>query len=152
MLHFADIARRNRSHAPDVDSTAQSPASAQQLVLAERDRLAERSQKLAADGDLTGAIQAAQAMLAIERRVLPEGHPDQTGSLEWLAGLYEQQDDFTQAVAMRRELLAIMRRSLPDDDWHVTDAKLALADTQGRAHMSPADRPSSQRPRVLISK
>jgi CHAT domain-containing protein/tetratricopeptide (TPR) repeat protein len=119
---------------------AQSPASAQQLVLAERDRLAERSQMLAADGDLTGAIQAAQAMLAIERRVLPEGHPDQTGSLEWLAGLYEQQDDFTQAVAMRRELLAIMRRSLPDDDWHVTDAKLALADTQGRARMSPADR------------
>jgi hypothetical protein len=41
-------------------------------------------------------------MLAIERRVLPAGHEDLTGSLEWLAGMYIDREDFAGEAADAR--------------------------------------------------
>src|SRR5690349_20293818 len=64
----------------DVSETAKA-------ALKERDRLWDESQKLQAAGKTAEAIAAAEAMLAIERKVLRAGHTDLAGSLEFLAGL-----------------------------------------------------------------
>ncbi len=119
---------------------ASNPAAGEGSKLAERDRLREQSERLSASGDIAGAIAAAESVLAIERKVLPEGHADQLGSLDRLAALDERHGDFTRAIGMRRETLAIARRAFPENDWRVTDARLALADAEKLASMSPSQR------------
>ena len=118
----------------------QSAAAVPRADLAERNRLREQSQRLWASGDVAGAIAAAEARLAIERRVLPEGHADQCASLDWLAALYERRDDFARAIQTRREALATARRAFPENDWRLTSLRINLANSEAQARMSPAQR------------
>jgi hypothetical protein len=80
-------------------------------ALQERDRLQAQTQKLQAAGKLTEAIAAAEAMLKIERKVLPAGHDDILGSLDWLTGLYLEHGDFAAAKSARQEALGILLNS-----------------------------------------
>ena len=73
------------------------------MALKERDRLRDETRKLSAAGKTAEAIAAAEAMLAIERKVLPEGHADLAGWLGWLAELQVEREDFAAANAARRE-------------------------------------------------
>jgi hypothetical protein len=95
-------------------------------ALKERDRLSEQTKTLQAGGKLSEAITSAKAMLAIERKVLPAGHDDILGSLDWLARMYIQQGDFAEATAARQEALDALRKRLGQRHWRVTDARLAL--------------------------
>ena len=112
----------------------QSPAFSQgvseeaKAALKERDRLWEQTQKLRAAGKTAEAIAAAEAMLAIERKVLPAGHPDLVGSLNWLADLHLEREDFAAAKTARREVLEILRKQHGETHWKVTDARRALED------------------------
>ena len=85
-------------------------ADAKAAALKERDRLSGETQKLRAEGKTAEAIAAAEAMLAIERKVLPENHADLAGSLGWLAELHVEREDFAAAKAARRESLDILRK------------------------------------------
>ena len=74
-------------------------ADANAVALKERNRLWEETQKLRAAGKTAEAIAAAEAMLAIERKVLPENHAGLAGSLGWLATLQVEREDFAAAKA-----------------------------------------------------
>jgi tetratricopeptide (TPR) repeat protein len=109
-------------------------------ALQERDRLQAQTQKLQAAGRLTEAIAAAEAMLKIERKVLPAGHDDILGSLDWLAGLYLERGDFAAARTTRQEALEILRKLHGATHWKVTDARLALEDAERRVAMAGEQR------------
>jgi CHAT domain-containing protein/tetratricopeptide (TPR) repeat protein len=104
--------------------------------LQERDRLREQSQKLRVAGKVAEAIAAAEAAVAIERKVLPAGHPDLADSLDRLAGLYLVREDFPAARAARQEALEILRKCYGETHWKVTDARRALEDVDRRAAMT----------------
>ena len=67
-------------------------------ALKERDRLWEETQKLRAAGKTAEAIAAAEAMLAIERKVLREDDAELAVSLGWLAALQVEREDFAAAT------------------------------------------------------
>jgi tetratricopeptide (TPR) repeat protein len=118
------------------------------LARLERDRLWEQTQKLRAAGKTAEALAAAEALLALERRISTENHADLAGSLDWLAQLQVEREDFAAATAARREALDLLRKRLGASDWRVVDARLALADVERlagmdrdqRARLAEADR------------
>ena len=109
-------------------------------ALKERDRLWDQTQKLRAAGKLSEAIAAAEAMLAIERKVLPAGHADLAVSLDWLAMIYSDREDFAAAKVARQQALEVLRKRYGDSHWKVTDARLALQDVERQAGMTPDQR------------
>jgi tetratricopeptide (TPR) repeat protein len=104
-------------------------------ALKERDQLWDESQKLQAAGKLGEAIAAAEAMLAIERKVLTAGHEDLAVSLDVLAGMYLEHDDFAAAKRAGSEALEILRKLFGEAHWKATDARLALEDVGHLAGM-----------------
>jgi CHAT domain-containing protein/tetratricopeptide (TPR) repeat protein len=119
---------------------AQVEAPDAKAALKERDRLSEQTKKLQAAGKLSEAITSARAMLAIERMLLPAGHDDVLGSLEWLARMYIQRGDFAEATAARQEALDALRKRLGEKHWKVTDARLALDDVKLQASLTREQR------------
>ena len=103
-------------------------------------RLLGETQKLRAAGKTAEAITAAEAMLVLERKVLPADDPDLAVSLGWLAGLHGDRDDFAAAVAARREARDILRKRLDESDRRVVDARQALEDAERLAGMAPEQR------------
>lgn len=101
--------------------------SEQQQRLKERDRDGEDSKKLRAQGKLAEAIVACEKMLAIEREVFGNVHEEVAGSLEQLAEMHEQREEFTPAQKARREVLDIQTKLHGKEHWRVTDARFALA-------------------------
>src|SRR6516164_5714186 len=69
-------------------ASGQEPSAEAKAALQERDRLWDQSQKLRDAGKTTEAIAAAEAMLAIERKVLSADHEDTAVTLSWLADLH----------------------------------------------------------------
>ena len=110
--------------------------------LKERDRLWDQTHKLRAAGKHAEAIAAAEAMLAIERKVLPAGHADLAVSLDLLAGMYSEREDFAAAKVARQQALEVLRKRYGETHWKVTDARLALEDVDRRAGMTP--RPAAE--------
>jgi CHAT domain-containing protein/Tfp pilus assembly protein PilF len=109
-------------------------------ALKERDRLRNETHRLGSEGKLTEAIAAAEAMLAIERKVLPADDPDLAISLGWLADLHLGRDDFAAARAARQEALQILRKHFGEPHWKVTDARLALEYVDMRASRTAEQR------------
>ena len=77
-------------------------------ALKERDRLWQETQKLRAAGKTAEAIAVAEAMLALERKVLPEHHADLAAWLGWLAEIQVEREELVAAKAARREALDIL--------------------------------------------
>jgi tetratricopeptide (TPR) repeat protein/CHAT domain-containing protein len=112
----------------------------QQDKLNERDRLVKEAQELWAEGKQTEAVAAVEKLLAIEREVFGNFHPEVAGSLQGLANLYEARNDLVAARAARQEVLAIRTKLRSAQHWQVTDARIALEDVERLARMAPADR------------
>ncbi len=112
--------------------------------LQERDRLVQRVRQLRAEGQLDEAVTAAEQILAIEREVYGAVHEEVAGTLQLLAGLHEQADQWEAARQRRREVLEIYRKLYPSPDhpkhWRVTDARLALEDAERLSRMSAEER------------
>ena len=108
---------------------------AKAAALKDRNRLWEETRKLRAAGKTAEALAAAEAMLAIERKVLREDDADLAVSLGWLAELQVEREDFAAAKAARREVLDILRKRLGESDWRVVDARRALEDVERLAGM-----------------
>jgi hypothetical protein len=115
---------------------------AQQERLKERDRLVAEVGKLRAAGKLAEAIAACANKLAIEREVYGNVHDEVAGSLEELAGLYEEREDFAAARTARREVLKIRVSLHGEQDWRAADARRALVDLDRLAKMTPEQRRS----------
>src|SRR5262249_22363828 len=94
--------------------------------LQERDRYAAKAQKLRQAGKLVEAIAAWEQKIAIERAVLGDRHEDLIASLKELADLHEAREDFAAARPVRQEVLALSRKRYGDQNWRVTNARLAL--------------------------
>jgi tetratricopeptide (TPR) repeat protein len=112
----------------------------QQEQLKERNRLLSEAQLLRREGKLIEAIAAAEKMRAIERQVYGDIHAVVVESLEWLAGMHQQREDFAAASKARQEALAIRIKQHGAEDWRVTDARLALADVNNLARMTHQQR------------
>jgi CHAT domain-containing protein/Tfp pilus assembly protein PilF len=116
------------------------PARAERPDLQQRNRLLARARQLQQQGKLPEAIAAAQAVLAIERRLFGDVHGDVAESLEWLAQMYQQREDLAAARAARQEVLAVRTRLHGAKDWRVTDARLALAHAERLAALTAEQR------------
>ncbi len=112
----------------------------QQERLKERDHLAMQAVQLRSQGKLPEAIRAAEAMLALEREVLGETSEDAIGSLELLARLHQDREDWAAARKVRREVLKLLCTTLPKDHWQVVDARWALDNIDTLAKLSDRDR------------
>jgi CHAT domain-containing protein/Tfp pilus assembly protein PilF len=112
----------------------------QQERLKERDQHAREAVQLRSQGKLKEAIHAAEAMRAIERELLGETSEDAMGSLELLARLHQDRDDWAAAREARREVLNLRSKTLPNDHWRVADARTALDNIETLARLSDRDR------------
>jgi tetratricopeptide (TPR) repeat protein len=122
-------------------ATAEPPVPKErQERLKERNRLWEAANQLRQQGKLAEAVAAVEKVLAIERAVLGKTHADVADSLELLAKLHEEREDFAAAHTARQEILALRRNLHGEGHWRVTDAQLALADMERLATMKPAQR------------
>ena len=106
-----------------------------QAALKKFDRLGDETKKLRAAGKTAEAIAAAEAMLAIERRVAGNDHPVVAQSLGWLAELHVEHEDFAAAKKARQEALAILRKRYGEGHWKAIDARLALDDVERQSKM-----------------
>ncbi len=96
--------------------------------------------KLVQAGKLDEAATAAVKELAVTRDVLGELHEDVVGSLQVLAWLQEEREDWAAARKALTEVLAIRQRQPDQKDWRIADARRALADLDRRAALNPAQR------------
>jgi len=88
--------------------------------LKERDRVRQEAKRQRAAGHLTEAIAAGEKVLAIEREVFGNIHPDVAGSLQFLAEMHAGREDFPAARQARQEVLAIQTKLLGRRHWQVT--------------------------------
>ena len=113
---------------------------AQKERLKERDKLGERARQLRATGKVDEAMAAAVAKLAIEREVLGTGSEDEIGSLELIATLHEQRDDWAFAVKVLSEVQDLRVKALGAEHWKAVDARFAVERAQTLAALQPAQR------------
>src|SRR5205814_1304819 len=67
-------------------------------------------------------------------------HEDVVGSLQWLAQLHEQREDFKAARAALQEVVAIKEKVYGVRHWQATDARLARARSARLALLDEAQR------------
>ena len=123
-----------------LSQTAESAASERAEKLKERDGLWEEAQKLRGEGKLAEALTAGKKMLAIERQVLPADSEDLPVSINWLADVAEQAEDWPTAEAHRGESLAWNTQHRGAENWRTIDARLALEHVRKVKSLSNEDR------------
>ena len=102
------------------------------LTPARLERLKERDphQTLALQFSRTGKLDEAAAeaeeMMAIEREVLGDRHPDVAGSLDLLAQIHLRRRDFVKARAAARQGLEVAPEAWGSAGWRIVDARLLL--------------------------
>lgn len=106
---------------------------------AESRRLWGLAQKALAQGSLDEAGRIGERALAVERLWVKDQQTEIDNSLLWLAKLYEKKRDWMEAAEKRKEILNRLKASHDDQNWRVTDARLALADVERFKEMTPAE-------------
>ncbi len=112
----------------------------QQNKRKERDRYFIEARKLQQQGKPTEAIAAAEKALSLERQVYGHVSRNKLAWVQWLAGMYQQREDFAAARKARQESLDICTRQYGAKDWRVTDARLLLASVDQLAALTPPQR------------
>jgi hypothetical protein len=108
--------------------------------LKERNRLWAEARRLQQQSKLAEAVAAVEKVLAIERAVFGKTHADVADSLELLAKLHQEREEFAAARTVRQEVLAIRQQLHGDGHWQVTAARRALAEGERLARLDPAER------------
>ena len=112
---------------------------------AERDRLWTAANEAKAAGKLPEAAQLGEQMLQVEKEWLGEQDAKLIASLNWLAGVYEQQEEWAKAIE-RQELAATYSREIHgDDDWQTGDARLAVSNLKQLSTLSQDQRDELER-------
>lgn len=105
--------------------------------LAERDQLAELTEKLQIEGKLPEAIQAATAMLAIEREVLGEVHDDVAGSLSYLSELSQMAGDLDGTARWSQAALELEIRLHGEKSHQVRKAQATVTQVDMLRRLTP---------------
>jgi len=134
--------------APADTQPAPELTAAQKERLKERDRIGKQVEAMRAQKKLPEAIKAAEAKLAIEREVLGETGDAAIESLELLAQLHQDVEDWAAATRARTEVLALRTRTQSKDQRQSKEARWALErvetlaklDRAGRSRLAEADR------------
>jgi tetratricopeptide (TPR) repeat protein len=98
------------------------------------------SQKLSREGKLVEAVAAAEKALALARQVFDKRRESLVPLLEYLAQLQERREEWAAARRARQEVLAVRQQVDGTDHWRVTDARLALSDTEQRSRRTAEQR------------
>jgi CHAT domain-containing protein/Flp pilus assembly protein TadD len=123
-----------------MSSEAKQPTTQQQERLEERDRYGEKAKKLRSEGKLKESIAAVEEMLAIERGVYGDEHEDVAGSLELLADMHEELEAWDAARQARQKVLNVVAILFGEEDYRVTNARLALANLERVARLTKKQR------------
>ena len=110
-------------------------ATADDLELAEAEKLNQQIIELDNQGKYDTAIPLAQQALEIRKRILGEKHPLIATSLSNLAGLYDNQGRYTEAEPLYRQALAMRQEILPEKHPDIATSLNNLAylyENQGR--------------------
>ena len=105
-----------------------------------RDRLWDEARKLAAEGKVEDALDAAGKMIAIEREVLGPDHRDVQSSLKFIAGLHRRAGDWDAAKRAAGEFAALTAKLDGEKSWQTTDARLYVAQVERLATMTSDQR------------
>ena len=136
-------------------TTADAPAAtakddaARAEKLKQRDRMWTEAQKFRDEGKLAAAIESGRKMLTIGRAVLAADSEDLLISINWLADVAEQAEDWAAAEPLRDEVLAWCRKHRGAEHWTTTDARLALEHSRKLESLSAADRADLRRAATL---
>src|SRR6185295_19310435 len=156
-LLFLLLLDDSRARSQDATAVADQRIQAQ---LAERKRFALLASEGAKQGKLGEAIAAAEQMLAIERKLLRDTHAEQFqapanvrkllgdmnaevfASLNMIADLQEQKEDYAAAAKTRNESAAVADKLFGSKHWKAVDARLSFEETQQLANLTPEERRS----------
>jgi tetratricopeptide (TPR) repeat protein len=108
--------------------------------LQERDRYLREANRLRNQGKLAEAIAAGEKVLALDQALVKTRRASVARTLDWLAGMHEEREDFPAAARARQQALALWTELHGAGDWRVTDARLALEHTQRLAGLTRAQR------------
>ena len=116
---------------PAVEGTAKSQVSdaqKRQQTTAEIQRLVREANQLRAAGKLEDAVGVGGKAVGLAREL--DGDVSETvASLEdWLAAFHESREDWSAARTARETALVVRRSLYGENDWRITNARLALAD------------------------
>jgi hypothetical protein len=93
--------------------------------LRDRDRTAWEARRLAFEVQSGEAIGMARRMVAIQRELFGDSHPDVAGALDFLANIAQRLAHFEEAGAAFKEALAIRTKARGSDHWLTVDARYA---------------------------
>ena len=99
-----------------------------------------RKRQLWQAGKRDEAVARMRQELARSREILGEWDKYSMETLDRLAGLQEAHGDWAAARKTLEEVVAVRERQPDRKDWHVVDARQALADFDRRAAMTPLQR------------
>ena len=91
-------------------------------------------------GKTAEAIQAALAMLAIEREVLGEASEDEIRSHVLLAELHQERADWAAARKSRTAVIELWTKKVGKDSWQAADARSALENVESLSKLNDRDR------------
>jgi CHAT domain-containing protein/Tfp pilus assembly protein PilF len=120
------------------------PATKLQEQSRERDRLVKQVEELRQAGKFDEAVPVAERVLGWERRTGGEASACVADALCMLADLQELRGKWHDALARRREALAVQEQALGKAPWRVADARLAVAFDEQVIRLSEADRSQTQ--------
>jgi tetratricopeptide (TPR) repeat protein len=117
----------------------------QKQKLKERDRFLKESADLEQAGNLSDAIVAARKTLALSREIFGNTDEDVGTLLEFIGRLHVKREDWPAARVACRECVEIAIAVSGKDGWRATNARLALADVDLYAAMTPENRADLRR-------
>ena len=125
----------------DVPPGKRALSAQQEARLREAEEHTRQGRDLRSAGKKAEALTALTKSLAIEREVLGPGlRLEAADTLEELAALAEDREEFATARKTRQEVLAVRKRFQGEKHWQVTNARLAIADVEILAQLDPKQR------------
>jgi CHAT domain-containing protein len=106
-----------------------------QKKMLERDRIQEEYKEHRRNRDRPRAIDALQRMLALEREVYGDFHPDVAASFAVLGELYEREGKFAVAQSMREGEVTIKKAVYGDEHWQTREARFFVKWTKELARL-----------------
>jgi tetratricopeptide (TPR) repeat protein/CHAT domain-containing protein len=101
-----------------------------------RDLLWDQAQRQFAEGRFAQAAEAGEMVLAIERRWLGDSHEDVIQSIEWLAAVYQRNENWPDAETRWKEAVDWREKYQGREHWQTADARLALEKLRRVAKLS----------------
>jgi CHAT domain-containing protein len=117
-----------------------SDAQKRKQVIAEIQRLVREVNQLKSAGKLAEAIAAGKKAVGLSRGIDGDASEGVASLEDLLAPIYEGREDWPGARAARQTSLAVRQSLYGDNDWRVTDARLALADVDVHMRLDPKGR------------